>query len=376
MHATQTASPTLPPTADALIATSLTWLGARLDALAPGWAEDPQLHARARQLSEGFTATGQPVVTPPMSEPHVAAAYLAYFGPRAVAASAAVLAPFAHLGPTSAADLGAGTGCASLPLRALGLESQRLLDHDPRALEIAGALIPNARQMCTDLRAQLPRITTDWVLSAFALSELCRAASDAEETERFDRLLDVTEHSQLLFILDGGDRQRGRRMQRLRERAIERERHVLAPCPHAEPCPALARPRDWCHTRVPRALSAPFAAFAAGVGRDPNEMSLSYLVVSAHLSPSDLCTDDDAGAVRVIGRPRKEKGRSRVGVCGAGGLRQLQVLKRHKAAARFCNALEPGDVLSHPGLPVRGDTSHLDDDNIGQLTAAKASRYP
>lgn len=348
----------------ALVERATSALEQHLDEGRPGWHEDDRLVRAARALSEGFTTA--PDELTPLLDDDRAAAYLAYFAPRTVAAVAHVLAPFAEGGaPRAVLDVGAGTGAASLCALAAGAERVLVADRDPLALDEALLLL---RRLAP--RASLARTSGDLfsqgviddraelLLSAFAVGELL-AAHPVEET--LERLLAAAPRARALVLLDAGDRTRARGLQELREAALARGLSVRAPCPHGDPCPALARRRDWCHTRVERHLTPRLAAFARAVGRDEEQMSLSYLVLErAPRAPERH--------VRVLGEPLVEKGRVRLPVCGPEGLRFVQSLKRHKEARAALLSLERGARLREVHAERRGDTAHVGEAN--ELTTA------
>lgn len=329
-----------------------------LDDERPGWDEDAALVRVARALSEGFTGE-RPSVTPAATT-DVAHAYLAYFAPRTVAAVSSALA-FAEV-PERVVDVGAGTGAAALVFAAAGTREVLLVDHDPRALERARGLLerlprehrPSAvTSLVVDLNAPAPLPVADApLISAFTLGEL---RPDDDAAAIYDGLLALAPASPRLFLVDAGDRRRARRLQELRAVALERGWHVRAPCPHEGPCPALERRRDWCHLRAERRLSERLTRFAEAVGRDPLALSYSFV---------DLVQGDVARADRqvlVIGEARREKGRVRLPVCGAGGLRFLQALKRDREAHAALVQLERGAVVRDAGWERRADTAHVDD---------------
>lgn len=344
-----------------------------LDEERPGWERDEALVARARALSEAFTSEG-PTVTPSATV-EVAHAYLAYFAPRTVAAVASALS-FAPV-PERVVDVGAGTGAAALVFAAAGAREVLLVDHDPAALERARALLerlPAAHRprsvtsLALDLHAPRPLPVSDHALvSAFTLGELL-PGGDAEAV--LDGLLTLAPKTDRLFLVDAGDRRRARRLQELRAAALARGWHVRAPCPHEGPCPALERRRDWCHLRAERRLSERLARFAEAVGRDP--LALSYSFVD--LVSDELAHEDHQ--VLVIGEARREKGRVRLPVCGAGGLRFLQALKRDREAHDALLTLERGAVVRDVGWERRADTAHVVDASALHSDADDAKLRP
>lgn len=337
--------------ASELVASCLAAVERALDRRRPGWADDAELAATATRLSEGFTADDAHE-TPALDAQHEAA-YLAYFAPRTIAAVAEAVAGAPPPSPTC--DLGAGTGAASLVLAAAGARELTLWDRDPRALDAARALIadvaPDARVSvrATDLKSGDVVTSAPSVVSAFAVSELAREPDDA-----WARLRTLVGDAERVLLIDAGDRRRARLVQEVRALALAEGWHVRAPCPHEDECPALARRRDWCHARAPRRLPASFARFAEAVGRDPGFVAFSYLDLVRAPHPHD------AAGARVIGEPLVEKGRARLGICGASGLRFVQALKRHKPALRALRTVERGALLDASRLEVRGQTAHLE----------------
>jgi hypothetical protein len=335
-----------------LIERCLAAVARRLDLMRPGWAEDDALAAAARALSEGFTDE-QPKDTPSL-DPLREAAYLAYFAPRTIAALASAVAD--REVPDHVLDIGAGTGAASLVLAAAGAKRLTLFERDGRALEVAGALIgdvaPRAdvglRQV--DLSREQPTSRAGLAVAAFSLSEL-----SLEPAQMLSLLQTMAPRATRHLVIDAGDRRRARAVQTLRAEALASDWHVAAPCPHEDVCPALERARDWCHARAPRHLDERFAAFAERVGRDASSLSFSWL---------DLVRDaaaQRAPAALVIGEVRAEKGRVRVPVCGPGGLRFVQALRRHRGAWSAASSLARGARLAPDALVARGDTAHVDD---------------
>lgn len=332
-----------------------------LDEERPGWASDGALVRVARALSEGFT--GEEPSRTPEATLDVAHAYLAYFAPRTLAAVASALA-FADV-PERIVDVGAGTGAAALVFAVAGAREILLVDHDPRALERARVLLEQLPSDKRPRRVQTLVVDLDapsalpWedaaIVSAFTLGELRPKGDEGDERALLDGLLTLAPSTPRLFLVDAGDRRRARRVQELRGLALERGWHVRAPCPHEGPCPALERRRDWCHLRAQRRLSERLARFAEAVGRDPHELSFSFV----DLVREEVPREDRQ--VLVIGEPRREKGRARLPVCGPEGLRFLQALKRDREAHDALLALERGAVLQDPGWPRRGESAHVDD---------------
>jgi ribosomal protein RSM22 (predicted rRNA methylase) len=321
------------PSAPELAAEALESLGAFLDEQRPGWSDDVRLLSRARALSTGFTEDDVPRT--PRADAETALAYLAYFGPRTIAAASEVVSWAGRAAlPSRAVDLGAGTGAGALVLACAGVPSLTLIDHDGDALAVATRLVARARPDVV-VRTQTASLTdrtsgrgAPWVFSAFTLGEL----GDNKDAEaRLEAVSRFAAKDGELLLIDAGDRRRARSLMEMREAWLARGHHVRAPCSHEDACPALERRRDWCHTRAPRRLDERFAAFARAVGRDDEQMSFHYLLLTRE------AVAHPGRALRVIGEARNEKGRVRLPVCGPDGVRFLQALKR---SPETCAALE------------------------------------
>lgn len=331
-----------------------------LDEAYAGWETDSRILEAARALSEGFTRRPDER-TPDLELRTFRAAYLAYFAPRAIAATDFTLRSSFALAPDSIVlDVGSGTGGAALVAAAAGARRVVLLDRDPQALSVAERLLGALDKTPLMETRAIEFFGSAWkapfatvLLSAFSLGELLREHS---EDEVLDKLMDAAPNATRWLLIDAGDSARARKMQSFREAALSRAFRITAPCPHASACPALVRKRDWCHTKINRALPERLAAFARAVGRDDTFMNLSYLAldrVVGHDVPQP-------SALRVLGDPIREKGRLRLPVCGPDGIRFLQALKRHRGAHRTLLEMARGQEFGLTGTTRKGDTVHVD----------------
>lgn len=334
-----------------------------LDTLAPGWDTRKDLMQAAADLSAALGKGDVPAVGYVGARDR-RAAYLAYFGPRSIAAVArAAESLIGQPVPRHVVDVGAGSGTGALFFAALGTPRLSLVDADADALELACRVVASApgpsgqlarvtTAIATPGRLPRPASTADVLLSTFALGELQHAV---ETTEAVHALLaHVAPAAHTWLVIDAGDRFHGRGVQELRHYALEHDMVALGPCPHQHACPALDRARDWCHLVAPRELTERLHAFAEGTGRDPGHMALSAIVLGTTASAAGRASAD---AVLVLGDAKKEKGRVRVPVCGSGGARFMQALKRHKDAYRaLLKDVPRGAVLERAPLgEVRGD---------------------
>jgi ribosomal protein RSM22 (predicted rRNA methylase) len=112
----------------------------------------------------------------------------------------------------------------------------------------------------------------------------------------------------------------------------------VAPCPHQGACGLAARasaPNEaWCHhfAAPPQEVftSRSWREFGERLGIDLRSLPLSFLVLerdaALDAAPTGLET------VRILGRPRWEKGRARFEVCHAGGVHSADLLARTNRA--------------------------------------------
>lgn len=327
-----------------------------LERASPGFADDRRLHDEARALSEAYT-TGRPFP----ADAAASVAYLAHFGPRAIAATSHALS-YIRSAPSAAIDVGAGSGASTLALVMAGASRVTLVDTSAAALAMARRLLEGTGADVTvhardarDARGFVDK-RAELLLSAFAFGEM-----GGDPLETFTSLTKVAPSAHTIVVVDAGDRARSRRIQTARDGLAAQSQRgrwaVRAPCAHVDPCPALVRERDWCHARIDKHLAAhdQLARFARAVGRDDERMNASFLVV-------DDQPRTEGDALVVIGDPLKEKGRARLPVCGPGGLRFLQALKRDRDAFAALLEVPRGARISvDVARDVRDDTAHVHD---------------
>jgi Mitochondrial small ribosomal subunit Rsm22 len=266
-------------------------------------------------------------------------AYLAHFGPRAVVATGVALAHADASLLSRVVDVGAGSGAASLLVACASPSSSlHLVDASASALQMAKRLLRFHSDVSTSVgdvsRPKKTLATT--LLSSFVLGELPSSTTAAALVD----MLSGWAAAPQWVLVDAGDHPRARRLQEMRAVFIDRGAKLVSPCPHHDACPALTRERDWCHQRAPKQLPPRLAAFAQAVGRDDAQMSLSHLVVRHDQRPGDTTNQ-----MVVLGDAMKDKGRVRLPVCGGGGVRFVQALKRHKEAHRALVDIAPGALL-------------------------------
>lgn len=349
-----------------------------LDARFAGWDQSPSTVEAAQRLSEGFTRAPDEL-TPWLGQPTFQAAYLAYFVPRAIAATAHVIGPaLRFFRPMHVVDVGAGTGGAAFICALAGAARLTLIDRDESALRIARQLLqqlptpPSLDTYAEDVQeTKRKALAADTLVSSFALGEFLNVTSPNDVLVRLTELAPAA--TRWIFV-DAGDRHRARGLQTLRQTVLDAGYKVLAPCPHDDICPALSRTKDWCHTRVPRWLRPRLAEFARRVGRDETQMNLSYLVVERQGVTSPATPSN---TLRVIGTPIREKGRVRLPVCGPQGTRFVQSMKRFRVLHDRLITLDRGARFSLAGAALRGDTLHVENrSDVAPATTDMGTDFP
>lgn len=343
------APPTLTPGWETLRATARRALG-----LPPG--SEPLDDATTRRLGTALEALSAQLVGAPASASTAAARYLdaaearaAYAVGLAPRTLSAVFRELPALPPNARVlDLGTGTGAGSLACLLRGARRFELLDHATTALADAALMLREAGAAHVGVHARSLTSPQHWpdggfdlVLMAFSLLE-----ASGDDAERAGSLVQaaiqrVAPHGMLL-VVDSAQKSRARMINGLRETVLAAGLHLWSPCPHALPCPALERERDFCHAACRWELPEDLRQVGERAGLHRTRLVYSFLLAGR---------DERSTAVpstRVIGDVQQEKGRARVAVCSSGPVRELMVLARHKEAHAAFRDLERGMGLTLP----------------------------
>lgn len=277
-------------------------------------------------------------------------------------------------------DLGSGPGSALLGLvdflRRLPAEERpkRLelvaIDQSYDSLKDAEALLARFAGLLPDVvvdfeplrsdlvadRAELfPLAATrgrfDLVLAANVLCEIVRADEGgfAKAVGLVSAAFDwVVSPAGTMIIVEPGLRETSRELHRLRDHLLtEQKLHVVAPCVHEAPCPALATDRDWCIADLPWEPPPTVREIDRRTGLRKGSLKFSYLVLRAtELSPPP------AGRWRVVSDVLDLKGERRVYLCADGRWIVLGHLKRG-GADPFAE-IQRGDLVDVEGIVARG----------------------
>ena len=166
---------------------------------------------------------------------------------------------------------------------------------------------------------------------------LSHVLGELSPTQR-DEVVALARTAQCVAWIEPGERSTSRALGAVRE-VLRDAFEIVAPCTHAGPCPLLAagREHDWCHffARPPREVftDSGWARFGKGIGIDLRSLPYSCLVLRRKPAVAAAVTAAPGHDLqRVLGRPRPQKGRALLDVCGAAGCRELFVLARDAGA--------------------------------------------
>lgn len=268
----------------------------------------------------------------------------AYLATRLPATYAAIRASFHWIAelrpgfaPASLLDIGAGPGTALWAAaacwpglaEALLVEGSSAIRHWGERL-CAAAPVERITWRPADITGGLPNVAPhDLVTAAYVLDELAEEARGP----LLDRLWALT--ADLLVVIEPGTPAGWRRMLAARAQLIAAGAHVLAPCPHDQPCP-LAAP-DWCHFSR-RVARSGLHRRAKGAEAPWEDEKFVYLTVSRQPAP--------ALPARILARPRRAGGQVALKLCRPDGTAaELSRSRRDGAAFKAVRRLDWGDGM-------------------------------
>ncbi|MBI2964171.1 MAG: hypothetical protein HYY35_10490 [Deltaproteobacteria bacterium] len=199
----------------------------------------------------------------------------------------------------------------------------------------------------------------DLVLAANVLCEIARGS--AAHVERAAALVSAAAEELLaargaLVIVEPGLRETARDLHRVRDRLLRAGvLHVLAPCLHEAPCPALGADRDWCIADLAWEPPPAVRAIARRTGLRKDSLKFSYLLLARDPSRAPAPT-----RWRVVSDVLELKGERRVYLCADGRWIVLGQLKRGRppAGSDFAR-LRRGDLVEVHGMEARGSIFRL-----------------
>jgi ribosomal protein RSM22 (predicted rRNA methylase) len=254
----------------------------------------------------------------------------------AVLAEARALAP--DFAPASLLDAGSGPGAASwAAAEAYALATVTWLDASPPFLALAARLasagpapLRDPQVLRADLTAAAAWPRAELVMASYALAEIAPSMQEPVVA----RLWAACDG--LLGLVEPGTPAGFQRLLAARETLVGAGAEILAPCPHAGPCPLVGP--DWCHfsVRLPRSRDHRLAKAAELPFEDEK---FAYLIAAR----PGLAPLDRGG--RILAPPRAGKAGLSFKVCGPEGLEARTVAKRDKPAYAAARRLGWGDRI-------------------------------
>ena len=143
----------------------------------------------------------------------------------------------------------------------------------------------------------------------------------------------------------------------LRDRLVETGWHVLAPCTHSHPCPAHQVPGGWCHDVWRFERPSFMAKVDSLVGTRRQSLKATWGILHQKEDVLDVPLKDDSSLrhrARAVSERFEEKGRTRIKVCSAGNLFELELQKRDRSPKNraFCTAERYSLLEYFDGQPV------------------------
>ncbi len=146
----------------------------------------------------------------------------------------------------------------------------------------------------------------------------------------------------MLVVVEPGTPAGFARILAARALLVEAGAHLVAPCPHARPCPIMAP--DWCHF-ARRVARSRIHRLAKGGDVPWEDEKFAYLVASR--------APVRGGFARVLAPPRAASGRARLKLCRPdGSLAETLITRRSGAAYKTARRAAWGDAIV-PCEPAR-----------------------
>ncbi len=308
---------------------------------------DREVAKGVRTLSRLFTRGRDALGADYFADPALRRAYFLYFLPVNLAKVASLLRemPEPPQRPLRILDVGSGPGVGALAvlshLTQNGVATHEgsevfAVDRSRRALQEAEALWeqvsvtrrgwPSLRFNTMTLDLERPGAHIPWKAGAFdlvilanSLNELFRSATDpiARRVTLLESLLDALTSDGTCMIIEPALRETTRDLHHVRDRLVAARRAtVYSPCLHEQPCPALARPDDWCHEERPWSTPPVLQAIDREVGFIKDALKFSYLMLR-----KDGLTVAERGpdVYRVVSEAMVMKGDRRAWLCNETG---------------------------------------------------------
>lgn len=319
----------------------------RLDRELEAAVEQETQHLDGRQLAQAATQLTHQYRSGDFSSRVIAsaplrAAYLTVRLPATLAAIRRVLEEVrsraAEIQIYDLLDLGSGPGASLFAAVDVfpSLASATLLESDAAFLETGKRLAAhssapaakNALWRLHDLRSGLKNHSADLVTASYVLGELPSGAAETLVRQAW-----ACTREFLVLVEPGTPRGFGV-INQARSLLIASGAHILAPCPHAGPCP-LAAAGDWCHFSQRVERTAQHRRLKGGALGHEDE-KFSYIVASRR--------DLRPGTARIVRHPQKYSGYVKLTMCTTQGIELKTVTRSQKENYRLVRKAEWGDT--------------------------------
>ena len=185
----------------------------------------------------------------------------------------------------------------------------------------------------------------------FDLVTLCYVTGEVGDAAREALVERAWEHCRgVLLIVEPGTTAGHRRLMALRDALVLAGGHVVAPCPHAAPCPLAEG--DWCHF-AERVARSRVHRRVKGVDLGYEDEKYAYLAV-ARRPPAT------SPRARVLRAPAIHKARAEFSACTADGLMDVVIPRREKPRYRLARKLRAGDLWADDAAKT-SETGEIDD---------------
>ena len=179
--------------------------------------------------------------------------------------------------------------------------------------------------------SSLPEGPFDVIVMSHALNELY--TGDPNRLEKRQKFVDELKRrvapEGYLVLVEPALKRTGRELLVIRDKLVGAGGMVArAPCLYQLLCPAIARPRDWCHADRPWQAPPMVERAAQEAGLFRESLKYSYVVLSP-ASPA-IERSKDASLFRIVSEPLPEKGKLRFFGCGPSGRHALTRLDKDK----------------------------------------------
>ncbi len=217
-------------------------------------------------------------------------------------------------------DLGGGPGVLSLAASTLLPDARFLLaDLRQEALQWAESHLKGINLHTQRLRLpSLPEGKADLVLLGHVLNEL----PERDQETLLEAVKSRLNPGGAVVILEPALPAQTRRLMELRDTFLQTPWSIQAPCPCPGPCPMLALKGQWCVAELDWAPPEWFRELDEAAGLDRKHLTFAYLLAQRDgQTPSPVA--------RIVGVPRKQKGKTQRWMCTPTGGEVWEALDRH-----------------------------------------------